>query len=175
MVRPARACPPAASVVGERLVPGRRRLPCRSLVRVTGVRGSPSHVIIILAYHPRTKEEYPSLYAANASNNSTKTSRNYLFGYLCYFGDEEEVSSHRVTTSSLVTSFSKLTSSKPRLKRIACMKVLLSAVKYLDRHRFDSEKVPPGFILAALRLHRQISDTDLAKSHIDGLAAAIRR
>lgn len=94
------------------------------------MRGSPSHVIIILAYHPRTKEEYLSLYAANASNNSTNKSRNHLFGYLCYLGDEEEVSFHMVTTNFLVTSFAKLTGSNPRLQRIACMRHRLGQITH---------------------------------------------
>lgn len=131
----------------------------------------PSHVIV-LAYNPRTEEEYLSLYAAIDSNKSTKTSRDYLFGYIRYLGAENKVSSHMVTTGSFVTAFDRLTNSKKHSQRIACMKVHLSAVQLLDKHRFRSEQVPQGFALAALRLYKKISDKSLVKSYIDGLAHA---
>lgn len=134
----------------------------------------PSHVIV-LAYCPRTEEEYLSLYAAIDSNKSTKTSRDYLFGYIRYLGVEDKVSSHLVTTGSFVTAFDKLTSSKKHSQRIACMKAYLAAVELLDRHRFNSEQVPQGFVLAALRLYKKISDANLVRSYIDGLAHAYEK
>lgn len=131
----------------------------------------PSHVIV-LAYSPRTEEEYLSLYAAIDSSKSTKTSRDYLFGYIRYLGAEAKMKSHLVTTGSFVTAFDRLTSSKKHEQRIACMKAHLPAVELLDKHRFRSEQVPQGFVLTALRLYKKISDTGLVKSYIDGLASA---
>lgn len=134
----------------------------------------PSHVIVV-AYSPRSEEEYLSLYEAIDSSKSTKTSRDYLFGYIRYLGKEKSVSSHLVTTGSFVTAFDKLTSSKKHLQRIACMKSHMGAVELLDKHRFRSEQVPQGFVLAALRLYKKISDVALVKSYIDGLAVAYEK
>ena len=134
----------------------------------------PSHVTVLLKL-PRTEEEYINLYRAYDSNKSTKSKRDYLFGYLRYLKADKKVSSHVLQTGSWVTAFNNLHKGGRAKEELDTVRAHLPALLKLDKHNLRSEEIPQGFLLAAIRLYHSMDGNAPVKQYVNDLIVAYTR
>lgn len=134
----------------------------------------PSHVTVLLK-RPRTQEEYFALYRAYDSNKSTKSKRDYLFGYMRYLKADKSIKSHVLQTGSWVTAFNNLHRGGKATEELETVRAYLPALKKLDGHGLKSEEIPQGFLLATIRLYHTMRPEAEVGAYVNDLITAYTR
>jgi hypothetical protein len=134
----------------------------------------PSHVTVLLKM-PKTEAEYISLYRAIDSNKSTKSKRDFLYGYLRLLKVESKIKSNLMKAGAWVTAFNNLTKGGGVEAEMATMRTYLQAVLKVDGHRLKVEEIPQGFILAALRLYHSHTEKAPVEQYVNELILAYTR